>query len=181
MSRKNSPIIVTTLLAVMFLILMGCSSSSEIKVSKPLTSPIPKGKTVFLSITANAFVKDNVNYNAINRYIGSLRGGLFERLPSEGFFDKVVHDAGASDYTLNITLTGMRKVSGVTRVLLGPMAGPNFLKGEVELKNNKSGDVLTQFAVTAKSAAERLSGEDSPEDASREFVKAVIKTFRGGK
>ena len=178
MSRKNSPIIVTSLLAMMFLILMGCSSSSQIKVSKPLASPIPKGKSVVLSITAGSLVREKVDKVTIKRYIGSIRRGLFGLLPSEGLFARIVNDGGPSDYTLEITLTGMRKISGITRALVGVMAGPNYLRGDVVLKENKSGNVLTQFEVTSNSASVPFSGESTPEDASREFVKEIINTFQ---
>ena len=134
MSRKKSPIIMTAILAMMFLILMGCSSSSKMVVSKPLTNPIPKGKSVVLSITPGSLVQEKVDGNTINRYIDSVRVGLFGRLSSEGFFDKVINDGGTGDYTLAITVTGMRKVSGVTRALAGAMAGPNFFAGRCGAK-----------------------------------------------
>ena len=111
--------------------------------------------------------------------ITELRTQLFGRAMSAGRFASVVPSGQAADYSLDVKLTGARRVSGAARVFFGVLAGSNTLSADVRFYQNSPRELLDAFTSSSSSASHPMSSENSMVDAIRELVDEIEKGFQG--
>ena len=156
--------------------LTACSSSGEIKISKPLVERIDNSDVAALSVSASASVDSSDS--EIREVMQRLQGALFGRLVSEGVFKQVVHENEPSQYFIDVKLMDADEVSQGARIFLGVLAGANSLIVSVTVTDTGKDEHVTNFVVTGKSASHPLSSENDMDDAIREVVDEIILALR---
>lgn len=164
------------LFALLAVILSACSSSGELHKQQGLSAPISQQAVVSLKVTAkNEDLKDEDVRETLQRFQNRLYGSLL----SQKVFAQVLPFGQPSHYTLLVDLSGIDKVSTISRVLIGVFAGPNELTANTALLENTTGRTMTQFVATGESATHPFSSEAGMEDAIREAVSQVVKGLKG--
>lgn len=170
---KMKNFILATIIA---LFLAGCSSSGTMTIKTPLNEKIPPGKTAALSVGVDS--ADKANEDDYKEVLSRIRERLYGKLISEGIFKALVLAPEPADYLLDVKVKGARKVSGVSRVMWGVMAGPNVAELSIRLKNTKTEQIISDFDVEGASATHPFSSESGLDDAIREAVNNIAKGLR---
>jgi hypothetical protein len=129
----------------LFLFLAGCAAGSTIQETQPAQG-LGKYKSVFIEVTTD----DPENIEAV----GQLKSSLTGRLAVRTCFENCVTgpDPGNADLRLSASVTGIRGVSNVGRVLFGAMAGRAVVRADIRLTDVKSGEVVAVFSIEGKSS-----------------------------
>lgn len=91
----------------------------------------------------------------------------------------IVGDASAADpdaLMIHVSVTQIRKVSGLKRFFLGAFAGKASLTSEVEFSEASTGRHLGTYQITGESGGSGLSGGTG--DAVRQTAAAVVEILR---
>ncbi len=154
-------------LCVVLAFLSACSSSGTLEVVQDKSAAIPPGKTVALSVTSGSD-EDSLAIASL------IKGALFGRLVSEGVFRQVVHTPEPADYTMTVDLLSAFKATGMERVFVSALLGPDKLAAAVSLHEQATGEQVLAINVTGEAALHQWSPENDVEDAVREAVNRII-------
>lgn len=140
-------------------LLMGCSTSSEMKRDYRL----PQGDQLRLELTA---VPD-----ATEQGLQILRDRLIEQLSNNGM---LAADSDSSARTLRVDVVNYRLRHGATRALLGIMAGRDKVLSKVTITDAKTHQLLSEFEVESTNSSAWGTSHGLLQDHADEVV-AVIK------
>jgi flagellar hook-basal body complex protein FliE len=138
--RKN---FITLIIAVFFTILYGCASTSSINSTLAPTVPLDNFKTVLVNVQSN--VEDSEKETA------TFKNMLIAELSKNNKWEVVTVNAAKGQLELSATITKLNKVGGVSRILLGGLAGRASVDVDVVLKDS-NGNVISQFSANGKSS-----------------------------
>ncbi len=79
-----------------------------------------------------------------------------------------------ADCTITVRLTKVTEVSGVSRVMLGALAGRNEIDGAVTVVDAKTQQILRSFSFVGESAAHPFSGKSDIKDAEAKATDEII-------
>ncbi|MFD2206410.1 DUF4410 domain-containing protein [Kiloniella antarctica] len=163
--------IVITLFLSLFV--FGCSSSGKLTQTSALTSEIDHTATIVLSVSTNKDVSED-QAKAAEDFANRLQDRLFGKLVSREVFTGVNQDRTSAKYTLDVHVSGAKKVPTAARIFFGVLAGSNNVTAEVILKEIKTGETITSFQAEGKSAAHPFSSESGADDAIREVSEQIV-------
>ncbi len=134
------------------------------------TNPI-KGRVVALDVTSNIPEHNNVVIN--------FRGAIASKLLGNGLFQTIT-DSGNhnAEYLISINLTDIKEVSGVSRVMLGVLAGANKIAGNVNVVEAMTGQTIKSFSFVGESASHQMSGKSDIKDAIEKASEEIIKGLK---
>lgn len=174
----SKDILTTNYLIILVLVLLvGCSSSGEVKINQALTRDIDHKAVAAIEVTTSEEV--DTKDESIIEVTQRLKGELFDRLVSEGVFMQVVHDKAEARYLLNVNLLSAKEVSQSSRIWWGALAGANTLAVTVQLMDLPSSEIpIMDYVVKGTSASHPLSSESGMDDAIREVIDEIILPLR---
>ncbi len=146
----------------------GCSTTGDLKMHQSVNGKTIKAAVVALIVTPPSPKENNVAIQLRGQVAAQLLGaGLFKSITDQGSQD--------ADYEVNIKLTRVDEVSGVSRVLLGALAGSNKIAGNVTVIDAKTKQTVRSFSFRGESAAHPFSGKSDISDAISKSAEEIIK------
>ena len=150
-------------------IVTGCSTTGSVTMHESSIA----GKTIQGAVVALAVTPPNPDGNDVAI---QLRGQVAAQLLGAGLFKSITGQGDQNaDYKLDIKLTTIDEVSGVSRVLWGAMAGTNKIAGGVTVIDVKTGQTVRSFSFVGESAAHPFSGKSDIKDAINKAAEEIIK------
>tara|TARA_R110000868_G_scaffold28525_4_gene106856 strand:+ start:6468 stop:6851 length:384 start_codon:yes stop_codon:yes gene_type:complete len=114
-----------------------------------------------------------------DRAIETIRKQLIEGLVSKGVFHSVSAEPATGDYQVDIRIAKIRVIAPGGRVMFGFMAGRNYVRVLVTVRNSASGELVTSFETTGYGASMGWGAQSyGVDDPVREVVKNVIEKIR---
>jgi hypothetical protein len=151
--------------------LAACSASAKVAVTQPKSTTIPSNSVVALEVAASGSETVDEDTAAV---LQKMRSSLFGGLVADGIFKQVVQPGEPADYTMKVSVDGVRSVSQGARIFLGVLAGENKFAAHCALNDAKTGAKVADFTVTGASAVHPLSSENGMEDAISKVVEKII-------
>ena len=151
--------------------LSACSASATMKVEKPKAEAIPSNSSVALQVTS---APDDGGDEVAQKLLSELSGHLL----IDGIFRQVVNAPGPADYTMVVTVDGVRTVSRGARFMVGVMAGENKLTAHCDVKNAATNAEVAKFDVAGESASHPLASENDMDAAISKVVEQIIAALR---
>lgn len=166
--QKLSTISRALLIASMLSMVTACSTTGTMTMNSQAQGQVIKGANVALVVTAPDANENNV--------VIKLRGEVASQLLGAGLFKSIANEAGNdADYKIDIKLTKIEVVSGLSRVMLGVLAGSNKVAGDVTVINVKTGRPVRSFSFDGESASHPFSGKSDIKDAIDAASEEIIK------
>lgn len=166
--KKINTIFRAALLASTLGVLTACSTTGTMTMNGSTQDSVINGKNVALTVTAPEASESDI--------VSKLRGQVATQLIGSGMFKSITDPTGEDAYyKLDIKLTKVEEVSGVSRVLLGTLAGSNKLAGIVTITNARTGQVVRSFSFEGDSASHPFSGKSNMRDAIDVATEEIIK------
>lgn len=145
----------------------GCSTTGSLNMHEARQGHSIKGAVASLTTLAP---DEKGNDTAIQ-----LRGQVAAHLLGAGLFKSISNKGEKdSDYNIAIKLTEIDEVSGVSRVLLGVLAGSNKIAGDVTVTDG-TGQTVRSFSFLGESASHPFSGKSDIKDAINKSAEEIIK------
>ena len=136
----------------MFAALQGCSTEGNFATKDGANGKAVTGKIVALTVEPPNPDKASV--------AAQLRGQISEQLLGTGAFGSIAGLGGeGADCAITVKLTKVDEVSGVSRVMLGALAGRNAIEGVVTVTDPKTNQTLRSFSFTGASASHPFFGK----------------------
>jgi hypothetical protein len=146
----------------------GCSTTGSLNMHETQQGHSIKGAVASLTTIAP---DEKGNDTAIQ-----LRGQVAAHLLGAGLFKSISNQGEKdSDFNIAIKLTEIDEVSGVSRVLLGVLAGSNKIAGDVIVTDARSGQTVRSFSFLGESASHPFSGKSDIKDAINKSAEEIIK------
>ena len=167
-AQKIKTIFRAVLIASTLAALTACSTTGTMTMNSQSQDSVIKGRGVALIVTAPHASESDI--------VIQLRGQVATQLLGAGLFQSITDPTGKeADYKIDIKLTKVDVVSGLSRVLWGAMAGSNKLAGNVTVIDARTGQVVRSFSFEGDSAANPLSGKADMKDAIDAASEEIIK------
>ncbi len=157
------------------LLLAACNSTSKTSVTTQKSVVIPSTATAVLTVKADL----EKEHRYTDRAVETLRKQLTEDFVSKGVFRSVAPPPTPGDYQVDIRIAQIRVITPGGRVMFGFMAGRNYVRALVTLRNSASGELVTSFETTGYGASIGWGAQSyGVDDPVRMVVKNVIEKIR---
>ena len=160
------------IVSVMLAILSGCATEGHFTTNAGSNGKAVTGKVAALVVEAP-------NSDAASVAL-QLKGQVAAQLLGAGMFSSIADpNTGGADCTITVKLTKVDEVSGVSRVMLGVLAGRNTIEGLVTVTDAKTNQTLRSFTFTGESASHPISGKSDIKDAEEKAAEEIIAGLKG--
>lgn len=159
----------TMLLAGSVLALTACSSSVEHRAENSFKYAGEKVRDVSVAVAADVQAR-NTEFNP-----ALMKQAIVKQLTAKGLMDT------SAPHTLDVAVTEMRIRHGAAAVMLGPLAGGDYINGNVDLRGPRGS--VHSFKVNSNYAWGGIAGVDSVRIGamSDAFAERVVEGLTGSK